>query len=185
MKIAQFEDSQGFSIGVERKGDWMNYSKAEALYYILRHGVAVEPLTTLQSFLESGEFSLGGMKHVVDFVMKGALLKHVRIAKNAVMKAPILRPPKIVALGLNYALHAKEGSFEVPKEPIVFVKAGSSVIGPNDTVRIPRGLGRMDHEVELAVVIGKRATRVRKRSANAYIAGYTSCNDLTARSVQT
>ena len=185
MKIAQFEGSQGFSIGVERKGDWINYSKAEALYYLLRHGVAVEPVTTIQSFLESGEFSLAGVKHVVDFVVKGALLKHVRIPNNAVVKAPILRPPKIVALGLNYALHAKEGSFEVPKEPIVFVKAGSSVIGPNETVRIPRGLGRMDHEVELAVVIGRRATRVRKRSANAYIAGYTICNDITARSVQT
>ncbi|MGB5873987.1 MAG: fumarylacetoacetate hydrolase family protein, partial [Bacteroidota bacterium] len=116
---------------------------------------------------------------------KGDLLKHLRLGKDAVMKAPVLRPPKIVALGLNYVMHAKEGSFEVPKEPIVFVKAGSSVIGPNETVRIPRGMGRMDHEVELAVVIGKTATRVKKRSAYSYIAGYTICNDVTARSVQT
>jgi 2-keto-4-pentenoate hydratase/2-oxohepta-3-ene-1,7-dioic acid hydratase in catechol pathway len=125
------------------------------------------------------------MKQILDFVVKGDLLKHLRLGKDAVMKAPILRPGKIVALGLNYVLHAKEGSFEVPKEPLIFVKAGSSVIGPNETVRIPRGMGRMDHEVELAAVIGKTATRVKKRSAYACIAGYTICNDVTARTVQT
>jgi len=185
MKIAQFEDNQGYCIGVEARGKWINYSRAEVLYYLLRHGVAVEQVPTLQHYLESGEYSLAGMKQILDFVIGGDLLKHLLLGRDAVMKAPILRPPKIVALGLNYLLHAQEGSFEVPKEPIIFVKAGSSVIGPNETVRVPRGLGRMDHEVELAVVIGKTASRVKKKSAYGFIAGYTICNDVTARSVQT
>jgi 2-keto-4-pentenoate hydratase/2-oxohepta-3-ene-1,7-dioic acid hydratase in catechol pathway len=185
MKIAQFEDNQGLCVGVEGRTGWINYSKAEALYYLLRHGVAVEQVPTIQYLLESDEYSPAGMKQILDFVVKGDLLKHLRLGKDAVMKAPILRPGKIVALGLNYVLHAKEGSFEVPKEPLIFVKAGSSVIGPNETVRIPRGMGRMDHEVELAAVIGKTATRVKKRSAYACIAGYTICNDVTARTVQT
>jgi len=185
MKIAQFEDNEGLCVGIEGRGEWINYSKAEALYYLLKHGVAVEQVPTIQYLLESGEYSPSGMKQILNFVIKGDLQKHLRLGKDAVMKAPVLRPSKIVALGLNYVLHAKEGSFEVPKEPIVFVKAGSSVIGPNETVRIPRGMGRMDHEVELAAVIGKTATRVKKRSAYSYIAGYTICNDVTARSVQT
>jgi 2-keto-4-pentenoate hydratase/2-oxohepta-3-ene-1,7-dioic acid hydratase in catechol pathway len=185
MKIAQFEDHQGLCIGVEAKGAWINYSKAEALYFLLKHGVAVEQVPTIQYLLESDEYSPRGIKQILDFVVKGDLLKHLRLGKDAVMKAPILRPGKIVALGLNYVLHAKEGSFEVPKEPIIFVKAGSSVIGPNETVRIPRGMGRMDHEVELAAVIGKTATRVKKKSAYSYVAGYTICNDVTARSIQT
>ncbi|MBI4418546.1 MAG: fumarylacetoacetate hydrolase family protein [Ignavibacteriales bacterium] len=101
------------------------------------------------------------------------------------MKAPIARPVKIVALGLNYALHAAEGKFQVPKEPIIFLKAGSSVVGPGETVRIPRGLGRMDHEVELAVIIGKTASGVKRRNAYRYIAGYTIANDVSARDLQT
>jgi 2-keto-4-pentenoate hydratase/2-oxohepta-3-ene-1,7-dioic acid hydratase in catechol pathway len=96
-----------------------------------------------------------------------------------------MRPRKIVALGLNYVLHVKEGSFDLPKEPILFVKVGSSVVGPGEAVRIPRNLGRMDHEVELAVVIGKRATEVAKKDAYDYVAGYTIINDVSARSLQT
>ncbi|MBI3110658.1 MAG: fumarylacetoacetate hydrolase family protein [Ignavibacteriales bacterium] len=96
-----------------------------------------------------------------------------------------MRPPKIVALGLNYVLHAKEGNFQVPKEPIIFSKAGSSVIGPEETILLPRGLGQIGHEVELAVVLGRRATQVRKKDAYRYVAGYTIANDVTARDQQT
>jgi 2-keto-4-pentenoate hydratase/2-oxohepta-3-ene-1,7-dioic acid hydratase in catechol pathway len=85
---------------------------------------------------------------------------------------------------LNYALHAKEGKLAIPKEPILFAKAGSSVIGPGEPVLLPRGMGRMDHEVELAVVIGRRATHVRKKDALGYVAGYTIANDVTARDLQ-
>jgi len=185
MKIGQFEDQEGLCVGVERAGTWVNYSKAEALFYLLRHGVPIEPVTTLQGLLESGEYSVPAIRQVIDYVARQGMTKQVTVHRDAVLKAPVLRPPKIVALGLNYALHAKEGSFTVPSEPIIFVKAGSSVIGPNETVRIPQGMGRMDHEIELAVVIGKKATGVKRRRAYDYVAGYTVCNDVTARSVQT
>ena len=185
MKIGQFEDHEGLCVGVERAGTWINYSKAEALFYLLRHGVPIEPVMTLQEMLETGEYSVPAIRQVVDYLSRQGLAKKVMVHKDAVLKAPILRPPKIVALGLNYALHAKEGSFDAPSEPIIFVKAGSSVIGPNETVRIPRGMGRMDHEVELAVVIGKRASGVKKKRAYEYVAGYTISNDVTARTLQT
>ena len=185
MKVAQFEDTQGFCIGLFDSGRWINYSDAEAAYTSITQNVVVEPTTTIFQLLEDGRFDPAEFKVVLEFLKKHKLEKQYLIRKDAVLKAPILRPPKIVALGLNYALHAKEATAAVPKEPIIFMKAGSSVIGPGETILLPKGLGRMDHEVELAVVIGRRATAAKRKSALGYVAGYTILNDVTARELQT
>jgi len=183
MKIAQFETRDGFCIGVQHRGRWVNYTKAEAFYALNVGHAAMERLTTIGVMLETEGLDTLRIREVLRFA--GSLGRHVQVPRGAVLRAPLLRPAKIVALGLNYVLHAKEGSFDVPKEPIIFVKVGSSVIGPGETVRIPRNLGRMDHEVELAVVIGKRATGVARKNAFQYVAGYTIVNDVSARSLQT
>jgi 2-keto-4-pentenoate hydratase/2-oxohepta-3-ene-1,7-dioic acid hydratase in catechol pathway len=185
MKVAQFEDTQGYCIGLQSNGHWINYSDAEAACTAITQKVVVDPTTTILQLLEDGRFDPVEFKAVLEFLQKHNLEKQYLISKDAVLKAPVLRPPKIVALGLNYALHAKEGNAAVPKEPIIFMKAGSSVIGPGETILLPKGLGRMDHEVELAVVIGRRATAVKKKEALAYVAGYTILNDVTARELQT
>jgi len=185
MKVAQFECEGGSCVAVELEGKWVNYSKALASYHLLEHDLVLGQPESIVEMLQRGIWGTDDMKAIVAHVKKNRLQKYFSLPNEAVLKAPIARPPKIVALGLNYVLHAKEGNFEVPKEPIIFVKVGSSVIGPNETIRIPRGLGRMDHEVELAVVIGKTATGVRKKDANKYIAGYTICNDVSARDLQT
>jgi 5-oxopent-3-ene-1,2,5-tricarboxylate decarboxylase/2-hydroxyhepta-2,4-diene-1,7-dioate isomerase len=185
MKVAQFEDTQGFCIGLFDSGRWINYSDAEAAYTSVTQKVVVEPTTTILQLLEDGRFDPAEFKIVLEFVKKHKLEKQYLISKEAVLRAPILRPPKIVALGLNYALHAKEATAAVPKEPIIFMKAGSSVIGPGETILLPKGLGRMDHEVELAVTIGRRATAVKKKDALGYVAGCTVLNDVTARELQT
>jgi len=184
MKVAQFEDSQGYCIGLSANGGWINYSDAEAAYTAITQNVVVEPTTTILRLLEDGRFDPGEFKAVLKFLKQHRLEAHYTISKEAVLKAPILRPPKIVALGLNYALHAKEGNAAVPKEPIIFMKAGSSVIGPNETILLPTGLGRMDHEVELAVVFGRRTTGVKKKEAMKFVAGFTILNDVTARELQ-
>lgn len=185
MNVAQFEDAQGYCIGVEHDGRWINYTDAEATYTSITHKVVVEPTTTILQLLEDERFDPAEFKAVLRFLKQHKLEGRYVIGKEAALKAPILRPPKIIALGLNYVLHAKEGNFKVPKEPILFSKAGSSVVGPNETVLLPRGLGRMDHEVELAVVIGRRAAEVKKKDAYNYVAGYTIVNDVTARDQQT
>ena len=185
MKVAQFEDTQGYCIGIFDKGRWINLSDAEAAYTAITQKVVVEPTTTILQLLEDGRFDPAEFRVVLEFLEKHKLEKQYLISKDAVLKAPILRPPKIVALGLNYALHAKEGNAAVPKEPIIFMKAGSSVIGPGDTILLPKGLGRMDHEIELAVIIGGRATAAKKKDALSYVAGYTILNDVTARDLQT
>lgn len=98
--------------------------------------------------------------------------------------APIYRPGKIVCIGLNYRKHAMESGMAIPEEPVVFFKATSSITGPFDPVIIPRGSEKTDWEVELAVVIGKKASYVSLEEAMEYVAGYTIHNDVSEREFQ-
>jgi len=185
MKVAQFIDKSVARVGLLQGKLWIDYGRADAAMQLLERGISVESPDTIEELLMRGLFDSGRFRRVLTFVAAHRLHKLVSIAPGARMVAPIQSPRKIVALGLNYVLHAKEGNFKVPEEPIIFVKVGSSVVGPGDTVRLPRGLGRMDHEVELAVVIGSKACEVRKKDAWKHIAGYTICNDVSARDLQT
>jgi 2-keto-4-pentenoate hydratase/2-oxohepta-3-ene-1,7-dioic acid hydratase in catechol pathway len=98
--------------------------------------------------------------------------------------APCL-PSKIIAVGRNYAAHAAEHGAEVPAEPLIFLKPPSAVLGPGQAIVYPEHLSQhVDHEAELAVVIGRRARRVRREEALAYVFGYTCANDVTARDLQ-
>jgi 2-keto-4-pentenoate hydratase/2-oxohepta-3-ene-1,7-dioic acid hydratase in catechol pathway len=97
---------------------------------------------------------------------------------------PVATIGKIVCVGLNYADHAAESGLDVPKEPVLFLKATTSLTGPNDPVTIPRGSVKTDWEVELGVVIGKRASYVEKDEALDYVAGYTVVNDVSEREYQ-
>ena len=94
------------------------------------------------------------------------------------------RVGNFIAVGLNYADHAAESGMAVPSEPVLFNKAPSCVVGPDDTILIPRGSEKTDWEVELAVVIGERASYVSEAEALDYVAGYCICNDISERSYQ-
>ena len=96
----------------------------------------------------------------------------------------VARPSKIVCIGLNYADHAKESGLDIPKEPIVFFKSTTSLVGPNDDVMIPRGSEKTDWEVELAFVIGKKASYVDEADAMDHVAGYSLHNDYSERAFQ-
>ena len=99
--------------------------------------------------------------------------------------APMARPGNIIAIGLNYADHAREAGMEIPKEPIVFTKAPSSYCGPNDTVLMPRGSQKSDWEIELGIVIGKPASYLaNEAAAKSAIAGYCIVNDVSERAFQ-
>jgi 2-keto-4-pentenoate hydratase/2-oxohepta-3-ene-1,7-dioic acid hydratase in catechol pathway len=89
-----------------------------------------------------------------------------------------------IAVGLNYADHAAESGMEIPKEPILFNKAPSCIVGPNDGIMLPRGSKKTDWEVELAIVIGSRARYVSKKDALAFVAGYCLANDVSEREYQ-
>ena len=97
---------------------------------------------------------------------------------------PMARPGKIICIGLNYADHAEESGLEVPKEPIIFMKATSSYSGPTDDIHLAPGSEKTDWEVELGVVIGKRATRIARDAALDHVAGYCVVNDVSERAWQ-
>jgi 2,4-didehydro-3-deoxy-L-rhamnonate hydrolase len=108
---------------------------------------------------------------------------------RAVRGAPRLGPcvgrvGNFIAVGLNYADHAAESGMPVPKEPVLFSKATSCIVGPNDDVVIPRGSKKTDWEVELAIVIGSRASYVSEDQAMSHVAGYCVCNDVSEREFQ-
>ncbi len=98
--------------------------------------------------------------------------------------SPILRPSKIICIGLNYADHAKEANMELPKEPVVFFKSTTALCGPHDDLVIPRGSEKTDWEVELAVVIGKKTSYVKESEAMGYVAGFCLHNDYSERAFQ-
>lgn len=97
---------------------------------------------------------------------------------------PVARPSKIVCIGLNYEDHARETGAAIPEEPVVFMKSTTAIIGPNDNVMLPEGSEKSDWEVELAVVIGRKARYVSEEEAMNYVAGYCLHNDLSERSYQ-
>lgn len=98
--------------------------------------------------------------------------------------SPVARPSKIVCVGLNYAKHAKETKSAIPAEPILFFKSTTSLTGPFDNIIIPKNSEKTDWEVELALVIGKKASYVEEAEAMNYIAGYTLHNDVSERAFQ-
>jgi 2-keto-4-pentenoate hydratase/2-oxohepta-3-ene-1,7-dioic acid hydratase in catechol pathway len=106
------------------------------------------------------------------------------VAAGERLGPPIGRPSKIICIGLNYSDHAKESNMALPSEPVVFFKSTTAICGPNDQLVIPKNSTKTDWEVELAVVIGKKASYVEEAAANNYIAGYMLHNDYSERAFQ-
>ena len=128
-------------------------------------------------------FANGGLLHLAWMLeqYKG-MLKEIPAATR--IGSPIARPSKIICIGLNYADHAKETNATPPTEPVIFMKASSALCGPFDDVIIPRDATKADWEVELAVVIGKKASYVTEENAMDHVAGYCLHNDVSEREFQ-
>ncbi len=107
-----------------------------------------------------------------------------KVGDDVRLGPPTVRPSKLVCVGLNYAKHAAESGMAIPKEPVLFFKATSAIVGPNDDVIIPKNSQKTDWEVELAVVIGKRASYVSEANAMEHVAGYVLHNDYSERAFQ-
>jgi 2-keto-4-pentenoate hydratase/2-oxohepta-3-ene-1,7-dioic acid hydratase in catechol pathway len=128
-------------------------------------------------------FASGGLKKLESWLRSNAE-SAPRVAPSVRLGSAICRPSKIVCIGLNYRDHAAETKAEPPKEPVLFFKATTSLVGPNDPLMMPKNSSKVDWEVELAVVIGKRALYVPKEKALDYVAGYVLHNDYSERSFQ-
>jgi len=128
-------------------------------------------------------FENGGIARLKEYVEanKGNL---TQIDANARIGSPVARPSKIVCVGLNYADHASETNANLPTEPVLFMKSTTAVVGPFDDIMLPKDSVKTDWEVELAVVIGKKASYVEEAEAADYIAGYVLHNDVSEREFQ-
>jgi acylpyruvate hydrolase len=140
------------------------------------------------SLLKGGDAALEAARQAVAFAQElGAEAGKqgiIHTADEVTLLAPVLRPGKVICVGLNYRAHAKEAGMAVPDYPVLFHKVATSVIGPSQAVLIPRISQKMDFEAELAIVIGKRGKYIPKEAALSYAAGYTCANDISARDLQ-
>jgi len=128
-------------------------------------------------------FENNGLERLEEFV-KANQGKLVEIPADSRLGSPVARPSKIICIGLNYADHAKETNVPLPSEPIIFMKSTTALAGPFDDIITPKNSVKTDWEVELAVVIGKKASYVEESEALDYVAGYALHNDVSEREFQ-
>jgi 2,4-diketo-3-deoxy-L-fuconate hydrolase len=126
-------------------------------------------------------FETDGLARLATFIKDATL---PQVADDVRLGSPIARPSKIICIGLNYADHAHETNAPLPPEPVIFMKATTAIVGPFDNIVVPKNSVKTDWEVELAVVIGKKASYVDEADAMDYVAGYVLHNDVSEREFQ-
>jgi len=166
MKLATFSDASGTRLGVVQADRIVDLSR-----------VAPDLPTEMTTLLAAGPDALAAARRASDGAASTPLA-------DVRLEAPIARPPKIMAVGLNYADHVAEAGLETPKLPLIFNKQPTSVVGPSDPFHLPRVSTALDYEGELGVVIGRRCRHVPKDRAREVIAGYVVLNDVTVRDWQ-
>lgn len=186
MKVLRFapEETGRESIGILLEDGVFDFTVALQAYQLYYEGACVCPIQSPIALMEAGLFGIETFAKVLDFATQHGMMERLTVTEHKVL-APIQRPPKILALGRNYVAHAKELGHSVPSEPVFFSKLSSAVIGPDEPVVYKKSLTRVDHEVELAVVIGREGANISESDAYSYVAGYTILNDVTARDMQT
>jgi 2-keto-4-pentenoate hydratase/2-oxohepta-3-ene-1,7-dioic acid hydratase in catechol pathway len=183
MRVVTFDLDGEPSVGLLHGEEVLDFSRA-FLTFLAAEGMDPSPaLLSIEELIDDGLLVPEVFQDVLGFLEDHDLLDAM-LVEEAELLMPFL-PNRIIALGRNYAAHAAETGHAPPKEPVFFMKATSSVIGPGEPVLIPKDAGRVDHEVELAVVIGKGGKRIPRHQAMEHVAGYTILNDVTARDMQT
>ena len=166
MKLITFTESSRTRIGLLQGGQIVDLSK-----------VAPSLPDDMLNFLEAGD---AAMQEAAKHINAAAHFA----AADVVIEAPMKRPPKILAIGLNYRAHAEESNMEIPKYPVVFTKQATSANGPYAPIHSPTETKMLDYEGELGLVIGKRCRRVSKDDASKVIAGFCVLNDVSVREWQ-
>ena len=164
MKLFRFGEIGQEKPGIIMDGKWLNVSPFMQDYN--------------ESFFENG-----GLEKLEELLVE---IKNdlIEIPPSARIASCVARPSKIICIGLNFADHARETGAEIPKEPIIFFKSTTALSGPNDDVIIPKNSVKTDWEVELAFIIGKKASYVEEADAMEYVAGYCLHNDISEREFQ-
>ncbi len=182
--FAYYDDNNIPRIGIETDQGFFDFSRIWEFFKDYKGLRQASPVHFLQVMIENDYFSLQTFQEVLEIVTDFRSLDDVRLKEPIRYSVPVSRPPKILCLGRNYRAHAEEWGSQVPDSPIVFSKLSSALLAHHGRIEIPAKTGRVDHELELAVVIGKQGKRIKAEDAMQYIAGYTIANDVTARDRQ-
>lgn len=166
MRLVSFSTNSGRSAGI---------LTAQGIFPLSSLGYA-----DVLAFIQAGDVALAAAKVDLQNSPKGRLVP----LESVQLLAPLSNPSKILCIGLNYRDHAIESNMEVPSVPTVFLKLPNAVTGPDAPVRIPDHVKQPDYEAELAVVIGKRGSRIARDDWKEYVFGYTILNDVSARDIQ-
>lgn len=185
MKLFSFVNKdQLVRIGIDLDGRKYDFSRIWEMFKDIRGKHHFPELSFLQVMIELGLFNKDNITEVIKTVSDLRPLDDLKIQAPIQFDVPIARPQKIICLGRNYRKHAEEFKNPVPKEPIIFAKMPSSLLAHEGTILLPKNVGRVDHEGELAVVIGKSGKYISESRAYEFVAGYTIVNDVTARELQ-
>jgi acylpyruvate hydrolase len=180
MQIITFQAHGRTRWGALRNGHAIDLNAAHAER---GHNMFLAP--SVLDFLRAGETAWNAARETLEWLGTRNAPEVTFDLDDVRLMAPIPRPGKVVCIGLNYRDHARETGVAIPTKPIIFAKFPSSVIGPYDTIHvIPDVTQRVDYEAELAVVIGRRASRVAAPDALKHVFGYTVLDDVSARDIQ-
>lgn len=185
MKAFSFTKNKGLvQIGVEFGGDVYNFSQGWEIYKQLKNQGRGPSLNFLQLMVETDLFNSETFQEVFQSIQEVRSLNDIKLNKPIAFLPPIGRPQKVLCLGRNYKSHAEELGHSIPHEPLFFSKSPSAIIAHGDKIKLPKNVGRVDHEGELAVIISKSAYHISEGRAFDFIAGYSILNDVTARDLQ-
>lgn len=177
MRVGRYEEEKG----VARLGAFTEAGLIPLEATARSLSMNAEYFVSIESFLSGGAASQAVAEEVISNAPQNAVIA----VSNVVLRAPIPRPGKIIAVGLNYRDHSVEaGAKNLPKTPILFAKFTTSISGPGDPIVIPASDPQVDYEAELAVVIGKKGKAIAAGKAFESVAGYMPLNDVTARAWQ-
>ena len=182
MKVYSLIEDDEIVVGLEVEEGMVDFSRAHAVFSEIA-GEEEDYIFGVEQVVLDENFNQQFFMRVIEFLRDHDLLSNFLINKSPEILAPIV-PGKIICLGKNYSEHAREMGQAIPKEPVLFGKFTSTVIGPGQEIIKPDWIGRMDYECELALIIGRTAKAVSAEEAMNYVAGYTILNDITARDIQ-
>jgi 2-keto-4-pentenoate hydratase/2-oxohepta-3-ene-1,7-dioic acid hydratase in catechol pathway len=171
MKLVSFKSGEQIRLGIKLDNGIIDVSEAAA-------GCSLNIPTTMD------ELIAGGKRHLSQLNELTAKAANVLPEAKIVYAPSVLRPEKIICIGLNYISHREECNIETPAYPVIFSKFNNALAAHNETIALPKAAKKFDYEAELVIVIGKEAANVTKEDALSYVFGYTVGNDLSARDLQ-
>lgn len=185
MKLFSFKTkNQIVRIGIELDGQKYDFSRIWEMFKDIQGQNRFPDMAFIQVMIEFGFFNSNDINEVITTLKSLRTLDDLKLKEPIQFDVPVARPQKIICLGRNYRKHAEEFNHPVPEEPIIFAKMPSSLLPHQGAIVLPRNVGRVDHELELGLIISQAGKNISESKAYEFVAGYTIINDVSARAMQ-